>query len=78
MKTKYAVIIKHPYRDNDYRVDVVEVDSTVPTDLIERIIMARMLGPFEVVAITPKYDPARDITSSIERYYRSTENHIET
>jgi hypothetical protein len=74
----YAVIIKHPYRDFDYRVDIVNVpDTTAPSD-IRRVIERQMLGPFEVIAITDKVNPNRDITKGIEELNIPTEKHIET
>ena len=76
---KFAVIIKHPYRNYDYRVDVVDVDHTqVSPEDIRRVIQASMLGPFEVIAVTPRYDPDRDISKGLERIFRDTESHIET
>lgn len=54
MKTKVAVIIKHPGRDNDYRVDIIEVDETWTCDDIVAQIKIEMLGPFEVLALTEK------------------------
>jgi hypothetical protein len=74
---KYAVIIKHPFRDHDYRVDVVDVSDDVSLVDVRRIIEAEMLGPFEVIAITPKYSPERDISKGLEKI-RETESHIET
>lgn len=51
---KVAVIIKHPYRDFDWRVDVIEVDDTWTSEDIKAQIEYEMLGPFEVVALTTK------------------------
>jgi hypothetical protein len=78
IKMKYAVIIKHPFRDSDYRVDVVDVDANVSPIDIRKIIEAEMLGPFEVIAVTPKYSSDRDISKGLERITKDTERHIET
>jgi len=51
---KVAVIIKHPYRDNDYRVDVYEVEESVTGEDLKNYVMSQMLGPFEVVSITDR------------------------
>jgi uncharacterized protein YfeS len=74
---KYAVIIKHPYRDNDYRVDLVDVPMDTRVEDIHRVIMSRMLGPFEVIAITAKVSD-RLINDGLESILRETENHIDT
>lgn len=55
---KYAVIIKHPGRDYDWRVDVIDIKN--PDDYtreqIERALYRKMLGSFEILAITAKVD----------------------
>lgn len=52
---KYAVIIKHPYRDNDYRIDIIDIDEEQwSREQLERQLYKEMLGPFEIVAITSK------------------------
>lgn len=53
---KVAVIIKHPYRDYDFRVDIVEVPQEITGDQIKAKIMAKMLGPFEIIGLTTKID----------------------
>lgn len=73
---QYAVIIKHPYRDSDYRVDIVEAPEGMEA-LIHRVVMSRMLGPFEILSITPKV-AIRDISDGLEKINRETETHIET
>lgn len=75
---KYAVIIKHPYRDHDWRVDIVDVPHDTNPAVIRRIIEGKMLGPFEVIAVTAKLDVDRNISDSLERITRDTEKHIET
>jgi hypothetical protein len=49
-----AVIIKHPYRGNDYRVDIYEVEEETPLDDLRKHVMDKMLGPFEIVAMTTR------------------------
>ena len=49
-----AVIIKHPYRDFDYRVDIYTVDEDTTNQEIHDYVMSQMLGPFEIIAITSK------------------------
>lgn len=63
---KYAVIIKHPYRDNDYRVDIVDVPDDTHTKHIYHVIMSEMLGPFEIIAITSKVSE-RDVSKGLEK-----------
>lgn len=74
---KYAVIIKHPHRDNDYRVDIVDVPVDTPKHDIFKVITRRMLGPFEVIAITEKLSD-RDISKGLEDMQLEVESHIET
>ena len=57
-----AVIIKHPYRDFDYRVDIVEVSLEATYDEIRNKIMSEMLGPFEIIAMTEKVNPNRKLS----------------
>jgi len=51
---KVAVIIKHVFRDYDYRVDI----HTLPEGKTERElyqeIQKTLLGPFEIVSITDR------------------------
>ena len=51
---KVAVIIKHVFRDYDYRVDI----HTLPEGKTERQlyqeIQKTLLGPFEIVSITDR------------------------
>ena len=54
MTKDMAVIIKHPYRDFDYRVDVYTVDENTTNQELYEYVMSQMLGPFEVIAITEK------------------------
>lgn len=51
---KVAVIIKHPYRDFDWRVDVYEVPEETTGKELHNYVMSKMLGPFEIVAITER------------------------
>jgi hypothetical protein len=59
---KLAVIIKHPYRDFDYRVDIIEVHEDVPYSDIRDKIMREMLGPFKVIAITDRINFDRKVS----------------
>lgn len=74
---KYAVIIKHPGRDFDWRVDIVDVDDNVDPQDIRKVIERSMLGPFEVISITAKVSD-RNISAGLERLARESESHIET
>lgn len=74
---RYAVIIKHPMRDMDYRVDIVDVPDNTQYHEIAIVIQRQMVGPFEVIAITEKIQE-RDISAGLEKLHRATENHIET
>ena len=49
---KVAVIIKHPFRDWDWRVDIYEVPKDAEKQDIHKYVMSKMLGPFEIIAIT--------------------------
>lgn len=51
---KVAIIIKHPFRDYDWRVDIYEVDESLTNQQIKDYVMSQMLGPFEVIAITDR------------------------
>ena len=51
---KVAVIIKHPFRDLDFRVDVYEVPEETSGKDLNDYVMSKMLGPFEIVAITER------------------------
>lgn len=51
---RYAVIIKSPYRDFDYRVDIITAPEDADINKIKEQIEREMLGPFEVLSITPK------------------------
>jgi hypothetical protein len=51
---KVAVIIKHQFRDFDFRVDVYEVMEETSGKDLNDYIMSQMLGPFEIVAITER------------------------
>lgn len=64
---KIAVIIKHPYRDNDYRVDIIDAPEDTTDVQIEREINRTMLGPFRIVAISRRVDLNRHINLSTEQ-----------
>lgn len=51
---KVAVIIKHPFRDADWRVDIYEVPESMTDAEIYNYVMSKMLGPFEVMGMTEK------------------------
>lgn len=55
MKIKVAIIIQHPYRDRDIRVDIIEVEEEgLDIDQLRSDINDSLLGPFEVIAVTTK------------------------
>lgn len=58
---KYAVIIKHPFRDWDWRVDIV--DSELSAAEVRQSVEASMLGPFEVVSVTDRLDLDRKLSA---------------
>lgn len=74
---KYAVVIKHPYRDFDYRVDVVDVPDGTSVSDIKKVIEREMLGPFEVLCITDRIGD-RSVNKGLEALIRETEKHIES
>jgi len=52
---KIAAIIKHPYRDFDYRIDIIDVpDDFNEWDKLKEQLEYEMLGPFQVLALTTK------------------------
>lgn len=58
---KLAVIIKHPFRDSDWRVDICEVPDDMPKNELKDYIESQMLGPFEVIGISDKINFDRKI-----------------
>ena len=62
---KVAVIIKHPYRDFDYRVDIMEIDEKTTHLEVKRYCEMQMLGPFEVIAISERIDFNREFDSEV-------------
>lgn len=64
---KVAIIIKHPFRDFDWRVDVVEVSESATNEQITQAANKAMLGPFEVVAVTDRVNLSRILDMSIEK-----------
>lgn len=61
---KVAVIIKHPYRDYDYRVDIIDVDQDVDMAKVRTVIEREMLGPFKILAMTSRINFDRKIDIS--------------
>lgn len=51
---KVGVIIKHPFRDYDWRIDIYEVKEETTHKEIHDYVMSKMLGPFEIIAITER------------------------
>ena len=51
---KVAVIIKHKFRDYDYRVDIYNVDDKCSETEIEEHVNSKMIGPFEIIKITTR------------------------
>ena len=53
---KVAAIIRHPYRDDDYRVDIYNVPEEYCSrrGYIKAYIQNNLLGHFEVVSITSR------------------------
>jgi hypothetical protein len=56
MKVKLAAIIKHQFRDYDYRVDIIEVGEDYDVADVRKKIERQLLGHFQVVAITERID----------------------
>ena len=52
-----AAIVKHLYRDNDYRVDLFDDSKTF--EEIKEHYDRNMLGPFEVVSITSRVSTSK-------------------
>ena len=51
-----AVIIKHPFRDDDWRVDVYAVPDDTTDRQLYNYVMRQMMGPFQIVAVSWKVD----------------------
>lgn len=51
---KVGIVIKHPFRDYDWRIDIYEVSKDISRKDINKYVMSQMLGPFEIMAITEK------------------------
>ena len=60
---KVAVIIKHPYRYRDWRIDIFDVPEDYDLSLIRNHVEFSMLGPFEVQALTTKINFDRKLNS---------------
>lgn len=58
---KVAVIIKHPFRNNDWRVDIYEVPENITYEEIKKHVESKMLGHFEVVGISDRISFDRKI-----------------
>lgn len=71
---KVAVIIKHPGRDYDYRIDIVDVPVGTSHNDIENIIIREMLGPFQVISITEKINFDRRI--DLSKLTQTDERHV--
>lgn len=52
---KIAVVIKHMYRDYDYRVDVYNVEDGVSLQHVHDYAKSKMIGPFEIISVTEKF-----------------------
>lgn len=75
---KVAVIIKHPYRDHDWRIDMVEVDEKhTSEEEIRKVVEREMLGPFEIMGITTRITD-RNISEGLERIRKDQEKQINT
>ena len=51
---KIGIIIKHPFREYDWRIDIYSVSEEMTHKQIHDYVMSKMLGPFEIVAITDR------------------------
>ena len=49
---KVAVIIKHAFRDYNYRVDIYEVTEDTSREDLYKHVKSKMTGPFEILAMT--------------------------
>jgi hypothetical protein len=61
---KLAVIIKHSFRDFDWRIDICEVPEDMEKNELKKYIESKMLGPFEVVGISDKINFDRKVDFS--------------
>jgi hypothetical protein len=54
---KYAVIVRHLFRDSDYRIEIIDVPREIhnvgPFE-VKKLIQDQMLGPFEIVKVTDR------------------------
>ena len=51
---KVGVVIKHLYRDGDWRIDIYTIPEDMQGDVLYKYVMSQMIGPFEIIAITEK------------------------
>ena len=58
---KLGVIIKHPFRDWDWRIDICEVPDNMEKHELQKYIESQMLGPFYVVGISDRIDFDRKV-----------------
>jgi len=58
---KLGVIIKHPFRDWDWRIDICEVPEHMGKHELKKYVESKMLGPFEVIGISDKIDFDRKV-----------------
>jgi hypothetical protein len=61
---KLGVIIKHPFRDWDWRIDIYEVPEDMEKHELKKYVESKMLGPFEVIGISDKIDFDRKVDFS--------------
>lgn len=52
--TQYAVIIKHPGRSWDWRIDLFNAPNDIDPSKIKEYCQRAMLGPFEVMGVTSR------------------------
>ena len=68
-QTVYAAIIKHPFRDFDWRIDVHVTDKNA--EELRKDIELKMLGPFQIIALVSERFDYRQLTTQFESELQS-------
>jgi hypothetical protein len=65
-KYTVAVIVKHSFRDNDYRVDIHQIPEKFRDrpDYIKAHFQSKIFGNFEIVSITERISENKDFSGS--------------
>lgn len=79
---KVAAIIKHPYRDGDYRIDMYDIPDEYydRPDYIKAYIQSNLLGHFKVIALCSriredcKFKGSKDDLAKYDKWLKKQNN----